>query len=171
MERRLHLLPRLARQKGSALSSLARRRSARRAAPAPDYGRARERSTAPMMAQAARNIRLAKSPPVGSFSQPKTFGPKKPPRLPIELTAAMPAAAPVPRQEGGRQRPEHRQHREEAEAGDAEEDHLRQRRRHDRGEREADHDDRQAESPCAICARPSCRNGGSRTACRSAPTT
>src|ERR1700694_5535341 len=52
--------------------------------------------TAPRTAQSERKIRPVKSVPVQSRNCPKIFGPKYPPRLPMELMAAMPAAAPAP---------------------------------------------------------------------------
>src|ERR1700730_2026090 len=52
--------------------------------------------TAARTAQIERKIRPAKSVPVQSRSCPKIWGPKYPPRLPMELMAAMPAAAPAP---------------------------------------------------------------------------
>ena len=65
--------------------------------------------------------RTASSPPVklpvASLIQPIAYGPTKPARLPIELMMAMPAAAAAPERNGGRQRPEHRQVGEHAEAG------------------------------------------------------
>src|ERR1700730_8065933 len=51
---------------------------------------------APMTAQLERKIRPAKSVPVQSRNCPKILGPKYPPRAPMELMAAMPAAAPAP---------------------------------------------------------------------------
>src|ERR1700694_1966771 len=52
--------------------------------------------TAPRTAQIERKIRPAKSVPVQSRNCPKILGPKSPPRLPMELMAAIPAAAPAP---------------------------------------------------------------------------
>src|SRR6202521_6093188 len=52
--------------------------------------------TAPMTAQLERKIRPAKSVPVQSRNCPKILGPKYPPRAPMELMAAMPAADPAP---------------------------------------------------------------------------
>jgi hypothetical protein len=48
------------------------------------------------MAELERKIRPAKSVPVQSRNCPKIIGPKYPPRLPKELMAATPAAAPAP---------------------------------------------------------------------------
>src|ERR1700730_4539472 len=52
--------------------------------------------TIPTIGQLESKIRPAKSVPVQSRNCPKMLGPKYPPRVPMELIAAIPAAAPAP---------------------------------------------------------------------------